>query len=205
LAPPASARARPDSGPSGRRTRLGRVPSRASWRLGLVEAPPVRGGELLGVRAPPGRSSREGHAAARPVLVAAAWQPSAVASSQWHRSRPTADHERSSTALRRSEVGEGSGSHRYDGLTWVDGLGIACLRRDPSRRDCTRRPTPGEQHDPEAHHPAVGADQHAAENRFRRKGEAMGMGFNAPVLTTIRYTSGRERTAVASMGGRDPR
>jgi hypothetical protein len=84
--------------PPGRRTRLGRVPSPTSWRLGLVEAPPLRGGDLLGLRAPPGRSSREGHAAARPVLVAAAWQPSAVASSQWHRSRPTADHQRSSTA-----------------------------------------------------------------------------------------------------------
>ena len=42
-------------------------------------------------------------------------------------------------------------------------------------------------------------------NRVRRKGEAMGMGFNALVLTTIRCTSGRERNAVASMGGRDPR
>jgi hypothetical protein len=39
----------------------------------------------------------------------------------------------------------------------------------------------------------------------RRKGAAMGMGFNALVLTTIRCTSGRERNAVASMGGRDPR
>ena len=35
--------------------------------------------------------------------------------------------------------------------------------------------------------------------------EAMGMGFNALVLTTIRCTSGRERNAVAGMGGRDPR
>ena len=42
-------------------------------------------------------------------------------------------------------------------------------------------------------------------NRVRRKGEAMGMGFNALVLTTIRCTSGRERNAVASMVGRDPR
>ena len=33
----------------------------------------------------------------------------------------------------------------------------------------------------------------------------MGMGFNAPVLTTIRCTSGRERNAVAGMGGRYPR
>jgi hypothetical protein len=36
-------------------------------------------------------------------------------------------------------------------------------------------------------------------------GEAMGMGFNALVLTTIRCTSGRERNAVTSMVGRDPR
>ena len=42
-------------------------------------------------------------------------------------------------------------------------------------------------------------------NRVRRKGEAMGMGFNALVLTTIRCTSGFERNAVASMVGRDPR
>jgi hypothetical protein len=42
-------------------------------------------------------------------------------------------------------------------------------------------------------------------NRVRRKGEAMGMGFNALVLTTIRCTSGRERNTVASMVGRDPR
>jgi hypothetical protein len=42
-------------------------------------------------------------------------------------------------------------------------------------------------------------------NRVRRKGEAMGMGVNALVLTTIGCTSGRERNAVASMGGRDPR
>jgi hypothetical protein len=42
-------------------------------------------------------------------------------------------------------------------------------------------------------------------NRVRRKGEAMGMGFNALVLTTIPCTSGRERNAVASMVGRDPR
>ena len=41
-------------------------------------------------------------------------------------------------------------------------------------------------------------------NRVRRKGEAMGMGFNALVLTTIRCMSGRERDAVASMVGRDP-
>ncbi len=31
------------------------------------------------------------------------------------------------------------------------------------------------------------------------------MGFNALVLTTIRCTSGRERNAVTSMVGRDPR
>ena len=31
------------------------------------------------------------------------------------------------------------------------------------------------------------------------------MGLNALVLTTIRCTSGRERNAVASMVGRDPR
>ena len=37
------------------------------------------------------------------------------------------------------------------------------------------------------------------------QGEAMGMGFNALVLTTIRCTSGRERNAVTSMAGRDPR
>ena len=36
-------------------------------------------------------------------------------------------------------------------------------------------------------------------------GEAMGMGFNALVLTTLRCTSGRERNAVTSMVGRDPR
>jgi hypothetical protein len=42
-------------------------------------------------------------------------------------------------------------------------------------------------------------------NRVRRKGEAMGMSSSALVLTTIRCTSGRERNAVASMVGRDPR
>jgi hypothetical protein len=42
-------------------------------------------------------------------------------------------------------------------------------------------------------------------NRVRRKGEVMGMGSIALVLTTIRCTSGRERNAVASMVGRDPR
>ena len=42
-------------------------------------------------------------------------------------------------------------------------------------------------------------------NRVRRKGETMGMGFNALVLTTIGCTSGRECNAVASMVGRDPR
>jgi hypothetical protein len=42
-------------------------------------------------------------------------------------------------------------------------------------------------------------------NRVRRKGEAMGMGFNALVLTTIRCPSGRERNTVASMVDRDPR
>ena len=51
---------------------------------------------------------------------------------------------------------------------------------------------------------SAGGDE-AGMNRVRRKGEAVGMGVNALVLTTIRCTSGRERNAVASMGGRDPR
>ena len=42
-------------------------------------------------------------------------------------------------------------------------------------------------------------------NRVRHKGEAMGMGLTALVLRTICCTSGRERNAVASMVGRDPR
>jgi hypothetical protein len=48
-----------------------------------------------------------GFAAARPALVAATWQPSAIASSQWHRSRPTADHREELDSLRRSEAGKG--------------------------------------------------------------------------------------------------
>jgi hypothetical protein len=87
-----------------------------------------------------------------------------------------------------------SGAVDVGGLATSDGIGL--LARAPGTRGGRQPGTGG---------PIGRWLTKRVMNRFRRKGEAMGIGFNALVLTTIRCTSGRERTAVASMGGRDPR
>ena len=83
-----AAAARGDRGDHDRRVRARSRPRRSALacpaRSSVTHSPTTP--EVAG---PPGqRRSTRGHAAARPVLVAAGWQPSAVASSPWHRSRP---------------------------------------------------------------------------------------------------------------------